>query len=383
MPRFPKVTPTIEAVRPSQFTTLAARIEAFDGELLPLHIGDTWLSPPPGAAMEDLKSGEHPGLNRYAPVRGLPALVTALAMRVSQRQGIPTLPEHLLVSTGATGGLGAVMGALLAPGDEVLILAPHWPLFAGIVRTFGGVPVAVPFIGEVSSPEQARAVVQAMVTERTVALYVSTPNNPTGRAIPSDQLRALAALARDNDLWLLADEVYEDIVFEGTHTYVRPFAPERCFSVHSFSKGYGMAGNRCGYVVGPTEVMTQVRKVSTHTFYSAPTASQVAALAALGPQGNAWLEDAREQYRELGLHAAERLGVPAPQGSTFLFLDVADHLDERGLEGFLEDCADEGLLLAPGGHFGPYPTHVRVCFTCAEPRLVRKGIEVLARRIGR
>ena len=85
----------------------------------------------------------------------------------------------------------------------------------------------------------------------------------------------------------------------------------------------------------------------------------------------------------LGRRAAARLGVPAPEGSTFLFLDVADALDERGLTGLLEDCVDRGLLVAPGPSFGPFPTHIRVCFTSAEPERVLAGVDVLAGLLGR
>jgi N-succinyldiaminopimelate aminotransferase len=92
---------------------------------------------------------------------------------------------------------------------------------------------------------------------------------------------------------------------------------------------------------------------------------------------------AREQYRELGRRAAEKLGTDPPQGSTFLFLDVESRLDDRGLAGFLEDCAERGVFLAPGPSFGPYPTSIRVCFTSAEPEIVLRGIDVLASILAR
>jgi len=135
--------------------------------------------------------------------------------------------------------------------------------------------------------------------------------------------------------------------------------------------------------VGPKEGMQAVRKVSVHTFYSAPTAGQLAALHALRGPGDAWIAQAKTKYRELARKTAERLGFPAPEGSTFLFFDVAERLDDRGLMGFLEDCVDRGLFAAPGPSFGPYPTHVRICYTAAEPRVVERGIEVLAEMLGR
>jgi N-succinyldiaminopimelate aminotransferase len=144
-----------------------------------------------------------------------------------------------------------------------------------------------------------------------------------------------------------------------------------------------MAGNRCGYAVGPAAAMAEVLKVGTHTFYCAPTAAQLAALRLLEGRGDAWLAAARAEYRRLGEAAARRLGVDPPEGSTFLFLDVAPRLDDRGLGGFLEDCVERGLFLAPGPSFGPYPTSVRLCFTAAPPVVVERGVEVLASLLGR
>jgi N-succinyldiaminopimelate aminotransferase len=322
-------------------------------------------------------------MHRYSEPQGLPDLLEAIVERTVQRTGVPTELGNILVAAGATGALGAVIGALVEPADEVLILAPHWPLIAGIVRSFHGRPVVIPFIDRADSPESAVEVIAPFLTDRSVALYLGTPNNPTGRTIPSTWLEALARWCAHHDLWLIADEVYEDYVYQGEHAYTRPLAPERTFSVHSFSKAYGMAGNRCGYVVGPREAVTQLRKVSTHTFYSTPTASQLAALEALRGLGDPWIARARELYRTLGNAAADSLGVPRPQGSTFLFLDVAASLDRRGLGGFLESCVDRGLFVAPGPSFGPYPTHIRLCYTAAPPPVVERGIAVLADLLGR
>lgn len=383
MPRFPVVAPTVSSMKGSPYSALAHRLASFPGRTFPLHVGDTWMEPPPGTWMEDIHVADHPGMHRYTKPHGLPALVDALAQRVQDRTGVPTNAGNVLVTAGGTGGLGAVAGALVAPGDEVLIAGPHWPLIAGIVRSFHGTPVIVPLIGTVQTAAEAVAAFQSRITERTVAMYINTPNNPTGAVYPRAWVEGLVQWAVDRDLWIWSDEIYEDYAYEGEHTYARPLAPERTFSAFSFSKAYGMAGNRVGYIVGPDAGLAEILKVSTHTFYSAPTAGQLAALRVLGPAGDQWIAQAFETYRDLGRMAAERLGVPAPGGSTFLFLDVADHLDERGLDGLLEDLVSQGLLVAPGPSFGPYPTHIRVCFTCAPPDVVEEGVDVLARRLGR
>lgn len=381
MPRFPAVTPSIAAMRGSPYSALAHRLASYDGRTFPLHVGDTWMEPPVGTRMEDLKVSTYPGMHRYVSAHGYGPLLDALAQRVQTRTEVPTDRRNIVVTAGGTGGLGAVAGALVSPGDEVLIAAPHWPLIAGIVRCFHGNPVQVP-LNEVTTAQEAIDAFASRITDRTVTIYLNTPNNPTGQVYPRAWVEAIVAWAVQQDLWIWSDEVYEDYVFEGEHTYVRPLAPDRTFSAFSFSKAYGMAGNRVGYIVGPADGIAHVLKVSTHTFYSAPTAAQIAALKVLGPAGDDWVAQAHEKYKALGRMAAERLRIAPPGGSTFLFLDVAPHLDLRGLDGFLEDLVEQGLLVAPGTSFGPYPTHIRVCFTCAHPDVVEEGVDVLARKLG-
>ena len=383
MPRYPSSANHLKRIPPSVYSGLAHRLDRFAGETYPLHVGDTWMEPPEGCRMEDLRVADFPGMHRYAPVHGLPALLDAILERERQKTGLALERENVLVAAGATGGLGAVAGALLEPGDEVLILAPYWPLIEGIVRSFHGAPVAVPvdFAGDSAASLVAR--LEAQRTARTAVLYFSTPNNPSGRILPPSWVEAMVEWARAKDLWILSDEVYELFVFRGEHTRALPLAPERTFLAQTFSKSYGMAGNRCGYMVGPGAIMGELRKVATHTFYSTPTAAQLAAVRALRGPGDAWAAAARDQYATTGRAAAERLGVPAPEGSTFLFFDVAQHLDDRGLGGLLETCAERGLLVAPGSSFGPFPTHLRLCYTSVEPARALRGVEVLAQILGR
>jgi aspartate/methionine/tyrosine aminotransferase len=393
MPPYSRSASHLAAIPPSVYSGLAHRLERFAGETYPLHVGDTWMEPPEGCRMEDFRAAEFPGLHRYAPVHGLPALLDAIVDRERGRTGLPLERENVLVAAGATGGLGAVAGALLDPGDEVLILAPYWPLIEGIVRSFHGAPVAVPVDFDGDSAESLVARLEAGRSDRTVALYFSTPNNPSGRLLPRAWIEAMVEWAKRRELWILSDEVYEPFVFAGEHTRALALAPERTFLAQTFSKSYGMAGNRCGYMVGPASIMAELRKVATHTFYSTPTAAQLAAVRALQGAGDAWAAAARDQYAATGRAAAQRLGIPAPEGSTFLFFDAAARLGARGtagpethagarggnpLAGLLEACVERGLLVAPGPSFGPYPTHLRLCYTAVEPARALRGVEILA-----
>ena len=381
MPRHPKTAPSVLAMPGAVYSPFADRLLSHPGPLFPLHVGDTWMEPIEGARMQDLRVEDHAGLHRYCDTRGIPDLVDAVVEKLRARNGLSVGRDSVLVTGGATGGLACVVGSLVEPGEEVLILAPFWPLIRGIVQSFRGVPVEVPFYDRVDSAEAAVEAVRERITERTVALYVSTPSNPTGVVLPEAWLQALAELARDNDLWLLSDEVYEDYVYRGSHCSLGSMAPESTLSVFSFSKAYGMAGNRVGYVAGPEALVAEARKLGTHSFYHAPTAGQVAALRAL-ETGDSWIADARESYREAAEHASRELDVPTPGGSTFLFLDVSHRLGDRGMQGFLADCFEDGVMVAPGASSGTdYADWVRLCYTAIPPAQVREAVIRLARRI--
>ena len=381
MPRPPDVTATVAAMPGSIYSTSAASDSAPRVRPCPLNVGDTWFQPFEGGRMEDLRGSDYPELNRYTATRGIDPLIDAIVEKVRERNGLQCERASVMVSAGATAGLSCAVGMLAAAEEEVLILAPFWPLIRGITQTYRAKPVEVPFFDRVDSAEAAVEAVREHLSPKSVALYISTPSNPTGRIIPEDWLQALAELARSENLWLISDEVYEDYVYTGQHVSLGRFAPERTISAYSFSKAYGMAGNRTGYLVGPPEAIAQAGKIATHSFYSAPTAGQVAGLRAIR-DGQPWVDRARESYRLAGAAAAAELGLPAPQGSTFLFVNAAAALDERGVEGLLADCLEDGVAVAPGASCGrDYATWLRLCYTSAPPEEVGVAISKLAKRL--
>ena len=314
MPRPPGRSPTAAALRGSPYSSLLSRMAAHRGEIYPLHVGDTWRQAPEGGRPEEL-SGGIPGINRYTDVQGLPELRDAIAARTRKRTGANLVRANVLVTGGATAGLMAAVGALVSSGEEVLLLSPHWPLIEGHVRMAGATPVEVPLLLGDLSPTSVVAAVEARATERTVGLYVNTPSNPTGRLIPRETLAAIVDWAARRNVWIFADEVYEDYAYAGEHASMFVLAPARTIAAYSLSKAYGLAGARCGWLVGPEGALEEIVKLGTHTIYSAPTASQHAALRILAGAGDAWVDEARAEYRATGTEAARRLGVPAPEGA--------------------------------------------------------------------
>lgn len=383
MPRHPERNPVIASVGGSAFSRFAARLARLEGEIYPLHIGDTYLPPAPGLRIQDLSDVEHPALHRYANPNGDARLLEGLARKVVEQNGFLPQASAVLVTTGATGALSTAAAVTLERGDEVLILSPYWPLIRGIAALTGATPVEVPALGLANDPAGLRAALEARATERTAAVYFSTPGNPTGEVFSAAALDMIAAFARERNLWIWSDEVYEDFAYQGRHESIATRAPERTLTAFSFSKAYGMTGHRVGYLVGPQDAIDAARRVTTHVWYSVTTAAQAVAAHAL-QSGGAWLDAARESYGETGRRSAELLGVAAPAGGTFLFIDAGPSLDERGLPGFLEDCLGDNLLVAPGTSFGAdYGTWVRLCFTAVAPDIALRGAEKLAARLAR
>ena len=383
MPRFPHTSSHAESVSARVYSSLEARAREKAGEVFPLHVGDTYRDPVMAARAERQLSSEHPGLHAYAPVRGEPSLIEAFLEYVERRHGESLDRDLVQVMSGATAGLSIVCQVLLDPGDEVLLPSPFWPLSRGIIATKGARPVQVPFYTELDDPGfDPEAALEAAVTDRTVALYVNTPNNPTGKVLSSNTIDAMMRVARRHDLWVFCDEAYEEIYF-GTEPpsaiWKRPDIRDRAIAFHTLSKSYGIAGARIGFTHGPPTVMERVVGMQTFHTYCAPRPMQFGAIGALR-EGAAWAEEGRELYRHAGNTAADALGVGRPQGGTFLFLDVSPQLKEEDSDctPFLHRCADVGVLVTPGTSCGiDYPKWVRLCFTSVPQARLETALERL------
>ncbi|MGB5521405.1 MAG: pyridoxal phosphate-dependent aminotransferase [Polyangiales bacterium] len=384
MPRFPNIAEHAHSVSARVYSKLAQRARAENAEVFPLHVGDTYRDPVPAARAERQLSDEHPGLHKYAPVQGEPSAIDAFLDYVQARHGETLDRELVQVMSGATAGLSIVCQVLLEPWDEVLLPSPFWPLSRGIIATKGAVPVQVPFYTRLDEPGfDPEAALEAAVTERTVALYVNTPNNPSGRVLSADAIEAMLRVAKRHDLWLFCDEAYEEIYFDREPPeaiWKRPETRDRAIAFHTLSKTYGFAGARIGFTHGPKRVMGAVRGMQTFHTYCAARPMQFGAVGALR-EGGGWVEESRALYRDAGYLAADALGVSRPEGGTFLFLDVSGLL-EAGAEdcsAFLERCADGGVLLTPGRSCGDdYARWVRLCFTSVPPARLAAALEKLA-----
>jgi N-succinyldiaminopimelate aminotransferase len=387
VPRFPRPSPTAAGLSDRVYSALAARAALGGAPVHPLHVGDTWRSPPPEARLGALSEADHPRLFGYAPVQGEPALLAAVRARLRARHGLDLDPEALQIAPGATTGLAVVIATLLAPGDELLLPSPFWPLIRGMTAARGCAAVEVPFFTRLGEDGfDPEAALERAVGPRTAAVYVNDPHNPTGRVLPPAAADAIARVARRHDLWVVADAAYDELAYGPPRRpfWLRDDLADRTVVVHTLSKTWALAGARIGFVHGPREVMAAVRGVHVNLAYCAPRPMQHLAARAIAT-GDAWLEETRAMYAEAGRAAARAVGVPPPEAGTFLFVDVSPHLRPgEGLEGFLERCLDAGVLVTPGLACGrDYGTWVRLCFTAVPPDALDDALGRLGRVLGR
>jgi len=243
-------------------------------------------------APESFKQGVREALERnhthYLPTVGVPRLRELLTEKLRQKNGIPVdSADEVHVTNGGTHAMYVAMQALLEPGDEVIVPDPEWPPTMAIVRAAHAVPVAVP-LHESLGWRWDLAALERAITPKTRALYLNSPNNPTGGMLTRADLERIAAIATERNLWVFSDEAYEDVVFRGTHISMAslPGMHARTISLYTFSKTYAVTGVRMGYyVIHDPEGRARALKVLMYTTSNVSSLVQYGAIGALeGPQ---------------------------------------------------------------------------------------------------
>jgi aminotransferase len=299
------------------------------------------------------------GYTRYTPNAGIPDLREALSAKVAQINGLDYTPQEVFVSGGGcTGALLLAMLALVDPGDEVIISDPCFVVYEAVARIVGATPVFV----AVREEEDFRLIpgdVAKSVTPKTKLIILNSPSNPTGGVQRREDIAGIAEVARKHDLYVVSDEVYEMMLYDGMrHQSIAAFdgMRQRTVTVNSFSKTYAMTGWRIGYAVGAREIIDEMVKLQQYTMVHAPAISQRAALAALnGPQDfverMVTVFDERRRFLVPRLNEIEGFRCPTPKGAFYAFPNV------EGLGTLSKDLAQfllqkGGVAVVPGSAFG-------------------------------
>jgi aspartate aminotransferase len=276
------------------------------------------------------------GQTRYTEVGGVPELRAAVCQKLKRDNGLDYATDEVTVSCGAKHTLYNIAMALVNPGDEVLIPSPYWVSYPEQVRLLGGAPVAVPTL-EATGFDLDPAELARLVTSRTKMIILDSPGNPTGAVFSAEALGAVARLAVERDLWLVSDECYEALTYEGRHVSVAGFGAEikaRTIVVNTCSKAYAMTGWRIGYAAGPRLVIRAMTDVQSQVTSNPSSVAQWAAVEALaGPQDEvakmAGEFDRRRRAIVAGLNAIPGVRCTMPRGAFYAFPNVSGLFGKR------------------------------------------------------
>jgi len=336
--------------------------------------------PTPPHVVDAAAAAARAGKTTYVANSGIPELREALAEKIRTRNGYGVTPRSIVVTNGGVEALFASFTALLDPGDGILLPDPGWPNFSMMARILRAriqpYPLAAAngFLPAVEDLER-------LCDEGTKVLLINSPSNPLGAVIDRERMRALAAFAERRGLWIISDECYDELDFEGGFVSAAAVAdPERTVSIYTFSKTYAMTGWRVGYAAAPVRAAEQIAKLQEPIVSSVNTPAQYAALAALtGPQEVvATMRDAYRERRDEVCARLARAGIAAsrPGGAFYVWVDVrASGMTSRQFT--LDLLRTRAVALAPGSAFGAHGEGYARISLATEPTALYEGVDRL------
>ncbi|MBC8365877.1 pyridoxal phosphate-dependent aminotransferase [bacterium] len=379
----------IEGSKTLAVTALANRLKAEGRDIVSLTAGEPDFRTPElvaEAGIEAIRSGA----TRYTAAAGEPKLRKAVADLYSKRWGVKLDTCNVCASSGAKPIIYYLMSIFLDPGDKVIFPVPFWVSYEAMVKMRGGVPV--PVVTRMENHLKLTADELDAAADGAKVLLLNNPTNPTGAVYSKSELEGIAEVARDRDLIVIADEIYEDLVYgelkhQSLYT-VAPWMPERTVVVTGVSKSFAMTGWRLGYAIGDESVIAPLAKYQSQALSSPSQISQRAALKAVseGWDSVATMRTEFAKRREYVVEKMRKLGLPftEPEGAFYLFFDSSPILEKRAWKDGQEFCAhlleDEGLALVPGDAFG-MNNWVRMSFAASDADL-EDGFTRLERFIG-
>jgi aspartate aminotransferase len=348
---------------------------------------------PPAVVAAAQAACADPRNHRYTPASGLPELREAIAAKTLRDSGYEIAPAQVLVTNGGKQAVYEAFATLLDSGDEVLLPAPYWTTYPEPVAYAGGQAVVVP-TDTTSGYKVTVDQLEAATTERTKALVFVSPSNPTGAVYSPEQVEAIGRWASERGVWVLTDEIYEHLTYDGREAPSMPvLVPEltdRCVVVNGVAKTYAMTGWRVGWVVGPDELVAAATRLQSHLTSNVANVSQRAALAALEGGLDDFVRmrdvyDRRRRVMHAGLASIPGVECPLPEGAFYAFPSFEDLLGRtiagREVATTLELAAvlleEARVAVVPGEAFGA-PGHARLSFAVADDAL-SEGVTRLQR----
>jgi len=363
----------------------ALEMEREGREILHLELGQPDFRTPEHVSQAGIAAIEE-GLTRYTPPAGLMKFRELIAADAGARRGVTITPDMVVVGPGSKPGLFFPTLALVAPGDEVIYPDPGFPTYHAMIRVAGGVPVPVT-LREENQFSFDLDVFDSKISDRTKLIVLNSPANPTGGVIPLDDLKHIAAQAQKFNAWILADEIYSRLVYDGMES-----APsvasldgmlERTVIADGFSKAYSMTGWRLGYMIAPPALAERLELLVTHSTGSTAMFTQYAGMEAItGPQDFVRemvteYQKRRDRMVEL-VNAIPRVHAQKPQGAFYVFPNVkAFGISSKEIQRRLLD--EQGVAVLAGTDFGPAGDgYIRLCYATSM-EVIERAMEKIHR----
>jgi aspartate aminotransferase len=394
--RFPRVSARIGAISESATLAVDAKAKALKAagrDVIGFGAGEPDFPTPEPIVEAAIAACRDPKMHHYTPAGGLPELKEAIAAKTARDSGYEVSAGQVLVTNGGKQAVYEAFATLLDPGDEVLLPAPYWTTYPECIRLAGGVPVEVATdesTGYLASVEQ----LEAARTDRTKVLLFCSPSNPTGAVYPPDAVEAIGRWAADAGLWVVTDEIYEHLLYDGATAVSMPVAvpelAERCVVLNGVAKTYAMTGWRVGWMIGPADVVKAATNLQSHATSNVSNVAQAAALAAVRGDLSAvaQMREAFDRRRRTMMRMLQEIhGVecPEPLGAFYCFPCVKGVLGKT-LRGrtpatsaeLAELVLDEAeVAVVPGEAFGA-PGYFRLSYALSDDDLV-EGVTRLAK----
>jgi len=336
------------------------------------------------------------GVTKYTPASGTMEIKKAICDKLKRDNGLSYEPSQIVVSNGAKHSLINAFGAILNPGDEVIIPAPYWVSYPEMVKYNDGVPVIL-YTTEQSGFKFSAEEFKAAITPKTKAIVLNTPSNPTGMVYSEEELRAIADVAVENNIYVISDEIYEYLVYDGVkHVSIASFndkIKELTIIVNGVSKTYAMTGWRIGYTASNASIAKAMSNVQSHTTSNPNSIAQAATVAALtGPTDDLEMMikafDERRVYMADRINSIEGVSCLKPQGAFYVMMNISK-LKGRTIKGKLINSADdfteiflekELVAVVPGNGFDA-PDYVRWSYATSMEN-IKEGLDRLERLLG-
>lgn len=367
-----RVSARLSAIAPSATLAVDAKAKALKAAGRPVigfGAGEPDFATPGYIVAAAVEAAKDPANHKYSPAKGLPVLREAIAAKTLRDSGYEPSPEDILVTNGGKQAVFQAFAAIVDPGDEVLLPAPYWTTYPEAIALAGGTTVEV-FAGAEQDYKVTVDQLEAARTQRTKALLVCSPSNPTGSVYTPAELTAIGQWALEHGIWVITDEIYEHLLYDGAApahiVALVPELAEQTIVLNGVAKTYAMTGWRVGWMIGPSDVIKAATNFQSHLTSNVANVSQRAALAAVAGDLAAVEEmrtafDRRRRTMIEMLTAIEGLTVPVPQGAFYAYPSV-EGLIGRTLRGTGIDSSATlaGLILehaevavVPGEAFGP------------------------------